>query len=84
MIDSYCLSAYSDTKGENILNSKEYASSSVSYIKEKKSSEIKKEKNIFMKDRMQEKTQDEDERERSVLLHQKTEKGRNIQNNCLA
>lgn len=38
-----------------------------------------------MKDRMQgKKTQDEDKRETSVLMHQKTEKERNIiQNNCL-
>lgn len=78
MIDSYCFFVYSDIKGENILNSKEYVSSSVLYIKEKKSSEIKKEKNIFMKDRMQEKKQDEDKRERLVLLYQKIEKGRNI------
>lgn len=84
MIDSYPLSTYSDMKRENSLKSKDYPSAMSSSIKEK----IKKQcqKNIFMKDRMQgKKTQEEDKRETSILMHQKTEKGRNIiQNNCLA
>lgn len=84
MIDSHPLSIYSDMKRENSLKSKDYPSAMSSSIKEKKKSNVKKIFSWKIGCRGK-KTQEEDKRETSILMHQKTEKGRNIiQNNCLA
>ena len=74
----FCLQWYE--KG-NIFKNKNTQVIVCSHITKKKSSNTEKEKNIFMKDRMQEKNIDEDQRETPVLKHQKTENI--IQNNCL-
>lgn len=75
MIDRYSLSTYSDMKREIFFKNKEYKSKCTHTLqRDKKSSNIEKEKNIFMKYRMQEKKIDEDKRETLLLMHQKTEK----------